>query len=101
MTKLVQRLLADRFALKTHVETRELPTYDLVLARSDGRLGAGMKPAEFDCEPFFNRERPPQDAPTDAATGMPRCAIALRTSPGVMTARFNGTRTARLSIFSA
>jgi uncharacterized protein (TIGR03435 family) len=34
-----QRLLQERFALKAHPDTRELPTYDMVLARSDGRLG--------------------------------------------------------------
>jgi uncharacterized protein (TIGR03435 family) len=46
---LLQSLLADRFKLKTHTETRELPAYDLVLARGDGRLGPELKPSRSDC----------------------------------------------------
>jgi len=46
---LLRTLLADRFKLKTHTETRELPFYELVLARSDGRLGPDMKPSKSDC----------------------------------------------------
>jgi uncharacterized protein (TIGR03435 family) len=99
MPRLVQRVLADRFALKVHSETRVLPIYNLVLARSDGRLGPQMKPAEFDCEPFFSRERRTQDSPIDAGTGVPRCATSFRTGPGVMTARYNGTPASRLAVF--
>jgi uncharacterized protein (TIGR03435 family) len=98
MTTLVQRLLADRFALKVHRETHDLPIYHLV-ARSDGRLGPQMKPAEFDCEPFFRRERRTQDAPIDPATGFSRCAISFRTGAGVMTARYNGAPMSRLALF--
>ena len=46
---LLRSLLADRFKLKTHTESRELPIYDLVLARSDGRLGPELKPSKSDC----------------------------------------------------
>ena len=49
LPQLLQSLLADRFKLKTHTETRELPVYDLVLARSDGRLGPDMKPSTSEC----------------------------------------------------
>lgn len=49
LPQLLRTLLADRFKLKTHSETRELPVYDLVLARSDGRLGPDMKPSTSDC----------------------------------------------------
>jgi len=49
LPKLLQSLLADRFKLKTHTESRELPVYDLVLARSDGRLGPELKPSKSDC----------------------------------------------------
>jgi uncharacterized protein (TIGR03435 family) len=45
----LRQLLEERFALKTHKETRELPIYALVLARSDGRLGANLKPASPEC----------------------------------------------------
>src|SRR5678816_2550447 len=43
MRLMLRGLLADRFKLKTHSETREVPTYALVLARGDGKLGPKMK----------------------------------------------------------
>ena len=46
---LLRTLLADRFKLKAHTESRELPIYDLVLARSDGRLGPDLRPSKSDC----------------------------------------------------
>jgi uncharacterized protein (TIGR03435 family) len=49
LPQLLQSLLADRFMLKTHTESRELPIYDLVLARSDGRLGPELKPSKSEC----------------------------------------------------
>ena len=49
LPQLLRTLLADRFKLKTHTETRELPIFDLVLARSDGRLGPDMKPSTSEC----------------------------------------------------
>ena len=39
---MMQTLLRDRFKLTFHSEKRELPTYALVVARSDGRLGSGL-----------------------------------------------------------
>ena len=42
---MLQALLADRFKLKVHTETREVPVYALVVARSDGTLGAKIKPS--------------------------------------------------------
>jgi uncharacterized protein (TIGR03435 family) len=47
--QLLRSLLAERFKLKTHGESRELPLYDLVLARSDGRLGPELKPSQSEC----------------------------------------------------
>ena len=49
LPQLLRTLLADRFKLKAHTESRELPVYDLVLARSDGRLGPELKPSQSDC----------------------------------------------------
>lgn len=39
--KMVQKMLADRFRLAIHLETRELPVYDLVVARGIPALGDG------------------------------------------------------------
>jgi uncharacterized protein (TIGR03435 family) len=49
LPQLLRSLLADRFKLKAHTESRELPLYDLVLARSDGRLGPELKPSKSEC----------------------------------------------------
>jgi len=44
-------LVEDRFKLRTHRETRELPVYALVLARTDGRLGPQLIASKSDCSP--------------------------------------------------
>jgi uncharacterized protein (TIGR03435 family) len=46
---MLQDLLADRFRLKAHRETRDLPVYALTFARSDHRLGEGLKASTVDC----------------------------------------------------
>jgi uncharacterized protein (TIGR03435 family) len=45
----LRQVLEERFAIKVHRETRELPIYALVVARSDGRLGPNLKPASEEC----------------------------------------------------
>jgi uncharacterized protein (TIGR03435 family) len=52
MLGMLQTLLADRFKLKTHTETREVPIYALVLARDDRRLGAKLKASTDTCPDF-------------------------------------------------
>lgn len=47
--EMVRALLVARFGLVTHVESREQATCDLVFARSDHRLGAGLTPSDTDC----------------------------------------------------
>ena len=43
-------LLKDRFQLSTHVETRDLPIFHLVMARADGRLGPDLKATPAECQ---------------------------------------------------
>jgi uncharacterized protein (TIGR03435 family) len=43
---MLQALLADRFRLAFHRETKELPVYAMVLARKDGKLGRGLTPVK-------------------------------------------------------
>jgi len=47
---MLRTLLADRFKLVAHTDRREQPAYDLVLARTDRRLGPGLTAATVDCE---------------------------------------------------
>lgn len=54
---MLQDLLEDRFKLKAHRETRELPIYALVLARDDKKLGQNLKTSTADCEAFRGRGR--------------------------------------------
>ena len=49
LVPMVRSLLIDRFKLKTRTEPREMAIYDLVIARSDGRLGPDLRPSKSDC----------------------------------------------------
>jgi uncharacterized protein (TIGR03435 family) len=46
---MLRTLLADRFKLTMHRETRELPIYTLVMARRDRKTGPQLRQAEVDC----------------------------------------------------
>jgi uncharacterized protein (TIGR03435 family) len=46
---MVQSLLRERFALRVHVESREMQIATLLVARKDGRLGERLTPAKVDC----------------------------------------------------
>lgn len=48
---MLQHMLATRFALKVHRETRELPVYLLVRLNDSGALGPNLRPAARDCLP--------------------------------------------------
>ena len=47
--QMLQGLLAERFGLRTRGELREMPVYELVLARADGALGPQLRPSTIDC----------------------------------------------------
>lgn len=46
---MLRAMLADRFKLAVHIENRQREVYELVLARSDGRLGPGLERLDIDC----------------------------------------------------
>ena len=46
---MVRALLADRFSLLAHPDTRELPIYQLVVARTDRQLGPQIRSSTADC----------------------------------------------------
>lgn len=64
-------LLRDRFKLTTHTETRQMPVYNLVMARSDGRLGPSLKPASAECQAMIKARAagPPPGPPPGPAAG--------------------------------
>ena len=55
---MLRKVLADRFGLKSHRETRELPAYALVLARKDGALGPLLEKSDVDCVQWLADKRP-------------------------------------------
>jgi uncharacterized protein (TIGR03435 family) len=61
---MIQALLADRFQLALHHESKELPIYAIVLARKDGRLGPNLTESkEGSCTPMDPTKPPPPPKP--------------------------------------
>jgi uncharacterized protein (TIGR03435 family) len=99
MRALVRRLLQDRFALKAHLESRELSLYEMVVARGDRRLGERLRPSTLDCEALLS-------AGTATADDRTRCDLRFRPKmttdgdrPSIysMTLMLQGTTLARLA----
>lgn len=91
MRPLMRKLLEDRFALKAHLETRDMPVYELVMARSDRRLGPKIKPAAVDCTPFLSGQRPMAESPRQPGVPVEVCSVGASIAPGgVLTPRLNG-----------
>ena len=71
---MLRTLLAERFKLQTHAETRELPVYTLLRVNSD-RLGPRLKPSPTDCASLTFATGPdlppPPPPPPPASAGTP------------------------------
>ena len=83
MQLMMRNLLAERFKLVTHRETREMPIYALVPARADGKLGPQLRPASVDCEALM-RERGRGAPPPSFPPSGERMQCGMRIGPGVM-----------------
>jgi uncharacterized protein (TIGR03435 family) len=70
---MLRTLLAERFKLRVHAETRSLPVYELRLDRTDGRLGAALTRVADACPPPV-----PATASADAATPRIRCGFTVQ-----------------------
>jgi uncharacterized protein (TIGR03435 family) len=77
---MIKALLIDRFKLKTHLEPREMPVYDLVIARSDGRLGPDLKRSTSDCsnQAELDAKRAEAVSKGDLSSVMPKPGEVLR-----------------------
>ena len=82
MLLMAQRLLADRFRLVVHRETREIDIYALVMARADGRPGAGLRPAAVDCAALVAASRRPGGAALPRTAPGERPVCGMQTAPG-------------------
>lgn len=77
---MIRAMLEDRFKLTTHRETRELPVYNLVVARSDGRLGPNLKKSALDCD-AINKEQRANPQPRQLT--IPQPGDVIRCSPRI------------------
>jgi uncharacterized protein (TIGR03435 family) len=71
-------LLADRFKLKVHRETREMDIFALVMAKPGGLPGPNLKLSTADCAAqaaTARRGGPPPGPPGPPAPGAPFCGI--------------------------
>jgi uncharacterized protein (TIGR03435 family) len=82
---MIQSMFEDRFKMRVHHETRDLPVYELVLARADGRLGPELHQSPNDCDAIIAAVRAggspparqgPADPPACGAMGGPARIIA-------------------------
>jgi bla regulator protein BlaR1 len=68
----LRTLLGDRFGLTVHSETRELPVYALVMARSDGKMGAQLRRSGDSCAPITAPAgAPPPPPPPPGSAALP------------------------------
>ena len=85
MLPLLRALLAQRFKLVARTETRVQPTYALVVARPDGRLGPGLRPYPGDCAASAAATRSgtaPPALPPPSNGGLP-CGYRMGGSSGM------------------
>ena len=88
---MLANLMADRFSLTTHTETRESQTFELVPADDTRRLGPALKPTSRECSTMIATSASALDAPVPV--GQAPCG-ALQTAAGI--ARATGVPLARL-----
>jgi uncharacterized protein (TIGR03435 family) len=68
--QMMRTMLADRFKLRTHIESRPAPVFALVVARQ-GALGPSLRPSPIDCSDPAARSA----AQAAQAAGAPVCAF--------------------------
>jgi uncharacterized protein (TIGR03435 family) len=90
-----REIFATQLKLKVHYERRDTPTYDMVVARSDGRLGPGVRRLDVDCEALRDAARRGETVPSlpPAANG----AAACQSKVGNGTILSGGMRLAQLA----
>ncbi len=79
LERLLQGLLAERFKLSVHRDTKDLPIYALTAAKRDGTLGPQLQKSSIDCAAV--RNGPPRPSGTLASNGG-RPVCGMRGLPG-------------------
>jgi uncharacterized protein (TIGR03435 family) len=75
MFLMLRSLLEDRFKLTTHRETREMPIFELVVARKDRTLGPGLHKSSVDCDALFAGGRAAVPPAPRTPNGPPPCRV--------------------------
>lgn len=86
--EMLRALLLERFKMRVHTETRDLPIYALVVSRRDSKLGTQLRPSTLDCAAVRAKRRPGAPPPPDGSP--PECDVSFKLDGGVMTMRFQG-----------
>ena len=74
LQRMLAALLAERFKLATHRETRDLPVFVLRVAREDGRPGSGVRRSSPECTAIV----PPAGAPPTPPPPPPSSSVRPR-----------------------
>jgi uncharacterized protein (TIGR03435 family) len=91
MQLMLRALLADRFKLVVHNETRDAPVYVLVMARGDGKLGPKMTRSTVDCAPIVAERQAAARARGPGAAAAPPFIPPKPGERPVCTSRMSGT----------
>jgi uncharacterized protein (TIGR03435 family) len=79
MLPMLKSLLADRFKLKVHTETKEMTVSSLVIASEGGKLGPKLKPTSSDCS---NAQAENEKLAEAVAKGGPGASAGILPKPG-------------------
>jgi uncharacterized protein (TIGR03435 family) len=107
MRPMLKTLLADRFRLKVHTESREMPIYALVVARDGATLGANIARSTADCS---NADQELAETSAKAGggalqgilekgQGLPCAIMPVPARAAGMTMRANGVSMGELAVF--
>ena len=89
---MLRQLLNDRFRMQSHTEMRLVDTYDLVLARRDGKRGPRMRPTSGACREWnaqLAATGTEPEQPKQAAGAIP-CGARFGYATGLRTLSFGG-----------
>jgi uncharacterized protein (TIGR03435 family) len=81
---MMRTLLAERFRLAAHRETRQLPIYDLIMARSDRLPGRSLRTSGKECAPVSLPAGLPPAPPPPAGGGTPITPGAFQCPSGLL-----------------
>jgi uncharacterized protein (TIGR03435 family) len=71
---MLQGLLSERFRLRVHSETRELPIYAFMAVRNDGTMGPQLRRSDVDCVAVLRAMRDGQRPEVQPGRGPP-CSV--------------------------